>query len=109
MPLRMLNRIQNATGAKPMSWNAMLEDEQARGLTDRIALSHELATLSERFTDEAQQWKEPGSKEALNRDARLLAELSRHALSGTANESVVTSYAEAAAILITNVAATRRF
>lgn len=91
-----------------MTWNAMLENEDENGLTDRIALSNELSNLSERYAQEATQWSLPEAKDALLHAARLLADQSRAALH-SARLDVLTAFAEAAVILIANVVGTRRF
>ncbi len=91
-----------------MTWNAMLENEDENGLTDRIALSNELSNLSERYAHEATQWSLPEAKDALLHAARLLADQSRAALHSTRLD-VLTAFAEAAVILIANVVGTRRF
>lgn len=91
-----------------MTWNAMLEDEAANSLTDRIALSHHLSELSEQFAQEATFWALHEAKEALTHSARLLADQSRAALHANTLD-VLQAYADAATILITNVVGTRRF
>lgn len=91
-----------------MTWNAMLENEDANGLTDRIALSHHLAELAEHFAQEASLWKLPEAQEALMHSARLLADQARAALHNDTLD-VLHAYADAATILIENVIGTRRF
>lgn len=91
-----------------MKWDAMLDNEDELGLTDRIALGNELASLSERFADEATKWALPEAKEALMHSARLLADQSRAALHADRLD-VLQAYADAAVILVTNVVGTRRF
>lgn len=76
--------------------------------TDRIALSHELSCISERFAIEASLWAMAEARQECERVARYLAELSRAVLTG-GDVAIVSAYAEASRLLIDNVVGTRRF
>lgn len=76
--------------------------------TDRLALSHELAQLADRFMLEAALWRDPEAKRELERTARHLAELSRGTL-WTSDLPKLEQYARAGDLLIRNVEGVRRF
>lgn len=76
--------------------------------TDRIALSHELSNLAERFAIEASMWAMAEAKSECERVARYLAQLSRSAIT-TGDIQTIDAYAEAARILVANVEGVRRF
>ncbi|MBD3941965.1 hypothetical protein IF188_09685 [Microbacterium sp. NEAU-LLC] len=76
---------------------------------DRLALSHELASLAERFAIEATLWREPSAREECERTARHLAELSRLAIWSSSNIETLTAYADAARLLAGHIEGTRRF
>lgn len=75
---------------------------------DRLALSNELLALADRFALESTLWREPGCRDQLATDARLLATLGRAVLA-TADPDVARAYAEGATRVIRNVEGTRRF
>lgn len=76
--------------------------------TDRIALSHELSCISERFAIEATLWSLVEARQECERVARYLAQLSRSVLTG-GDVDIVSAYAEASRLLIDNVVGVRRF
>jgi hypothetical protein len=77
--------------------------------TDRIALSNHLYELAESFQLEASVWTSPDAQLNCARTARKLVEVARHLLSGRADYAKATAYSEAAALILANVVACRRF
>lgn len=74
---------------------------------DRNALSVYLYELADTYTDEAKLWK-PKNRRALERSARLLAELARGVLSGAADFQRAEAFADAGAALMAETVAQRR-
>lgn len=77
--------------------------------TDRLALSEECYQLAENFTVEANMWKLPEAKKELSRVALTMAELGRGIVSGAAEPVRADAFIRAAALILGNVVATRRF
>lgn len=68
------------------TWDAMIRDAEARGLTDNIAIAHDLFELAERMTVEADAWTGDGmhrTRRALHHSAQVLEACARQTLRGT--------------------------
>lgn len=75
--------------------------------TDRVALSNELYELSDRFLAEIDHWKDINLIAELGRNARLLAELARHALT-IGDLTVADAYARSADLSIRRIQSNRK-
>lgn len=75
---------------------------------ERIATSNVLFELADRFATESTLWADRDAKRNLERTARHLAQLARQTLTD-GDLDIATAYADAGALLISNIEGARRF
>lgn len=75
---------------------------------DRVALSHELLALAERFELEATLWRDRDCRAQLQHNANLLATIGRAVLTDADYDKAL-AFADVATTAVRNIEGTRRF
>lgn len=91
-----------------MSTNVRMEDDGPTDV-DRIALSNSLYELAESFALEATLWTSTDAVNECSRSARLLNEIARGLLNGSANYAKAEAFHDAAQVILAHVIGCRRF